>query len=157
MSHAAMPDAIMSLPCGAVGRRLARVRACLRHLRLDAALSRGADPWSTGELMARAAQLGSLRHRRKVKAKLVAVVKLAEYHRSGSSYLVWHRVVLEQRESLLALAERLGQLEPVEVAVAAQLSLLVSDPASPVYAGASDPGGLSKVTARCLDRVVHGS
>jgi hypothetical protein len=35
-------------------------------------------------------------------------------------------VVLEQRDSLLALAERLGQLEPVEVAVAAQLSLLVS-------------------------------
>jgi hypothetical protein len=119
MSYAAMPAAIGSLPAGAVGWRLARVRACVRHLRLDSALSRGADPWSTGELMARAAQLGSSPHRRKVKAKLVAVVKLAEYQRAGSSYLVWHQVVLEQRESLLALAERLGQLEPVEVAVAA--------------------------------------
>jgi hypothetical protein len=41
--------------------------------------------------MARAAQVGSLPHRRKVKAKLVAVVDLAEYQRTGSSQLVLQR------------------------------------------------------------------
>ena len=48
-------------------------------------------------------------------------------------------MVLEHQESLLALAERLGQPEPVEVAVVAQLELLLTDPSSPVYAGGGDP------------------
>ena len=158
MSHPTLPAAIGALPRGAVARRLARIRACLRHPQLDAALAQGADPWSTGELMARAAQLGSLPYRQKVKAGLIAVVELAEHRRAAPPYLtVRQQVVLEERESLLALAERLGQPEPVEVAVAAQLSLLMSSPASPVYACGSDPGELAEVTSRCLDRVADGA
>ena len=154
MSRETLPTAISALPRGPVRRRLARIRACLRHLQLDAALAQGADPWSTGELMARAVQLGSLPHRRKVKAGLIALVELAERRRDASPHLsVRQQVVLEQRESLRALAERVGQPEPVEVAVAAQLSLLMSDPASPVYAGGNDPAELADVTSSCLDRV----
>ena len=64
--------------------------------------------------------------------------------------------MLEERDSLLALAERLGRLEPVEVAVAAQLSQLLSDPSSPAFVGRSDPSELA-LTSRCLDRVEGGA
>ena len=70
-------------------------------------------------------------------------------HSLGSA----HRVVLEQRESLIALAERLFQPAPVKVAVVAQLALLLSDPSSPAYAGGRDPGSLAEVTTRCLHSV----
>ncbi len=104
--------------------------------------------------MARAVQLGALPHRRKVGAGLVGLVELAERRRPASPYLrVRHGVVLEQREALLELAARLGQPAPVEVAVVAQLTLLLADPTSPVLVGGSDPAGLEELTARCLDRV----
>jgi hypothetical protein len=51
------------------------------------------------------------------------------------------------------LAERVGRLEPVDVAVAAQLSQLLSDPSSPAFVGGSDAGELADLTSRCLDRV----
>jgi len=108
--------------------------------------------------MARAAQLGSLPHRRKVKAGMIALVELAEHQRAASLPVsVRQRVVLEQRDSLLALAQRLGRPEPVEVAVAAQLSRLISAPSSPVYAGGNDPGELAELTSRWLDRVADGA
>ncbi|MEO8690475.1 MAG: hypothetical protein ABI611_19940 [Solirubrobacteraceae bacterium] len=62
-------------------------------------------------------------------------------------------MVLERREALLELAARLGQRAPVEVAVVAQLTLLLSDPTSPVLVGGSDPAGFEELTARWLDRV----
>jgi hypothetical protein len=158
MSHETLPSALSPLPRRAVARRLARLRACLRHPRLDAALAQGADPWSTGELAARAAQLTSLSHRRKLSAGLIALVELAERRRPASPYLsVRQQVVLEERESLLALADRLGRPEPVEVAVAAQLSQLLSDPSSPAFEGGSDPSELADLTARCLDRAEGGA
>lgn len=154
MSLETLPAALSPLPRDAVARRLARIRAGLRHPRLDLALAQGADPWSTGELMARAAQLASLSYRRKLAAGLIALVELAERRQPPSPYLsVRQEAVLAERGSLLALAERLGRPEPVEVTVAAQLSLLLSDPSSPVLAGGSDPGEVAEVTSRCLDRV----
>jgi len=65
-------------------------------------------------------------------------------------------VVLEQSQSLMALAELLSQPAPVNVAVVAQLALLLSDSSSPVYAGGSDPDSLAEVTTRCLDSVTEG-
>jgi hypothetical protein len=149
-----MPAGISAHPSGAVGRRLVRMRACLRRARLDAALAQGADPWSSGELMARAARLGSLPEREGVASGLVALVALAEHQRPASQYLkIRHRVVLEQRESLLALAERLRQPAPVEVAVVAQLVVLLTDPSSPVFAGGNHPDRLAEATSRCLQSV----
>ena len=158
MSHETIPCEIGALPRGVGGWRRARIRALLRRHRLDAALAQGADPWSAGELMLRAGQLGSYAERRKVAAGLTSLVDLAAFQRRGSPYLtVRHQLVLEQRESLLALAERLAQFEPVDVAVVAQLELLLTDPASPVYTGGSDPHHLAEVTARCLGRVAEGA
>ena len=130
------------------------MRARLRHPQLDAALAQGADPWSAGELMVRAAQLSSLSERQTVASGLKALVALAEHQRPASPYLkVRHAVVLEQRESLLALAERLRQAAPVEVAVVAQLVVLLTDSSSPVFAGGNHPDGLAEATSRCLQSV----
>ena len=149
-----MPAGVATLPSGAVGWRLARMRACLRRPSLDAALAQGADPWSAGELMVRAARLGSLSERQAVASGLVALVTLAEHQRPASPYLkVRHRAVLEQRESLLALAERLRQPAPVAVAVVAQLVVLLTDSSSPVFEGGEHPDGLAEVTSRCLQSV----
>ena len=155
MRHETVPAAIgVDIPRSAIGRRLLHVRAFLRRSRLDAALAEGADPWSADDLMARAVQLCDLAHRRSVAAGLVGLVEFAERRRSASPYLrVRHRVVLEQREALLALAARLGRDAPVDVAVIAQLTLLLAAPTSPAVAGGDDPVDLGELTARCLDRV----
>jgi hypothetical protein len=146
MSHGIGP-----LPRGELGWRVARIRALVRRRRLDAALARGADPWSAAELVVRAAQLGTHTERRKVAAGLFSLLDLAAFQRRRSSHLmVRHELVLEHQEPLRALAERLGQLEPVDVAVVAQLELLLTDPTSPVYTGGADPRRLAEVTTRCL-------
>ncbi len=158
MSYRPAQAGIGALPRGAVGWRLTRIRAVLRRRRLDAALAQGADPWSAGELLVRAAQLGSPAERRKVAAGLSALLDLAAFQRRGSPYLtVRHELVIEHQESLRALAERLDRSEPVEIAVVAQLELLLTDAASPVYAGGGDPHQLAEVTAHCLDRVAEGA
>jgi hypothetical protein len=101
--------------------------------------------------MSRASRLSSLSERRRLAAGIAALVALAEDRRQVSAYVgVRHQVVLEQRESLLALAERLGQLAPVAVPIVAQIAVLLSDPCSPVYQGGKDPRGLAEVTSRCL-------
>ena len=127
-------------PCDVVGST--------RHSR------KGVDPWSDRELMVRAARLGSYAERRKIAAGLTALLDLAAFQQRGSSYhMVRHQLVLEHQESLHALAERLGQLEPVDVAVVAQLELLLTDPGSPVYRRGSAPHRLAEVTSRCLESV----
>jgi hypothetical protein len=104
--------------------------------------------------MVRASRLGLLSERRKVAAALHRLVAVATLRQQVSPFTsVRHDVVLEQRDSLLALAERIFQPEPVKVAVIAQLALLVSDSSSPVFTGGSDPGNLADVTARCLNSV----
>ena len=153
MSYEPTQAAIGPLPRGAVGWRLARIRAALRRRRVDAALAQGADPWSAGDLMARAARLGSYTERRAIAAGLTALLDLAAFQqRRTSPHMVRHQLVLEHRESLRALSERLALPEPVDVAVVAQLELLLIDPASPVYTRGADPHRLAEVTSRCLDR-----
>lgn len=146
MSHAASVAGISLLPRSVVGRRLASIRTRLRRSQLDAALAQRADPWSAPELMVRASQLGSLSERRKLAAGLLTLVALAAHQRRASPFLtVRHRVVLEQREAFAALADRVFQPAPVDIAVVAQLALLLSDSSSPVYAGGRDPGSLAEV------------
>ena len=148
MSHGPTQAGIGALPRGEVGWRVARIRAALRRRRVDAALAQGADPWSAGVLAVRAVRLGSHTERRKLAAGLTALVDLAAFQQ-----LVRHQLVLEHEESLRALAERIGQLEPVDVAVVAQLELLLTDPGSPVYRRGSAPHRLAELTSRCLDSV----
>ena len=158
MSQETTQPGIGALPAGSIGWRLSRSRAFLRRRRLDAALAQGADPWSKGDLMTRAVQLGSQSERRKIAAGLTSLVHLAAFQQRGSPYrMVRHQLVLEHQEALLALAERLGRFEPVDVAVVAQLALLLTDPASPVYTGGGEPHRLAEVTACCLAGVAEGA
>jgi hypothetical protein len=154
MSHVASTAGVSRLPRSWTGRRRAGICARLRRSQLDGELAHGADPWSAADLMVRASRLSSLSERRKLAAGLSELVSLAEQQRTASPYIaVRHHVVLEQRESLLALAERLGQPAPVDVPVVAEVALLLSDPSSPVYQGGTDPQGLADVTVRCLKRL----
>src|SRR5215208_1059838 len=105
MSYApAMAAGLPQFPRG-MSRRLARVRAAVRHRPLDIALAAGADPWSDGALLARGARLGSWAERRKVSAGIAQLVALATHRWPASSFrTIRHRAVLDQRQSLFALA-----------------------------------------------------
>ena len=79
------------------------------------------------------------------------LVSLAEHQRRSSPYVsVRHKVVLAQREPLLALADRLRQPAPVAVPVVARIALLLSDPLSPVYQGGTHPHCLGETALRSL-------
>jgi len=142
-------DGIARLPHSVMARQLTRLRAGLRHGKLDAALAAGQDPWSAADLMVRASALSSPAMRTRLAASLEQLVDAAEllpvsrYIRTGT--------VLTHRESLLALASRLRERAPVEVAVVARLSKLAWDQASPAYQ-AGDPAPLF---AEVIARSVH--
>ena len=148
-----MPGSARCLEVGLGGGSPGSARPCdvvgsTRHSR------EGSTRGATGELMVRAARLGSHAERRKIAAGLIALLDLAAFQqRDRRVHMVRHELVLEHQESLRALAERLGQPEPVDVAVVAQLELLLTDPASPVYRRGSDPHRLAEVTSRCLESV----
>lgn len=142
-------DGIARLPRSVIARQLARMRAALRHGNLDAALAVGQDPWSAADLMVRASALSSFAMQTRLAASLEQLVDAAEL--LPVSRYIRTRTVLTHRESLLALASRLRELAPVEVAVAARLSKLVWDQASPAYQ-AGDPGPLF---AEVIARSVH--
>jgi hypothetical protein len=126
----------------------------VRRAQLDAELARGADPWSRGDLMVRAAQLASLEARQNLASALRALVHLAERQRPASRSLsVRHRAVSEQREPLLVLAARLAEPAPVRVSVVAEIAQLLLDPKSPVYVGGTPPQRLVEATTRALDVV----
>ena len=64
-------------------------------------------------------------------------------------------VVLEHRDALLAVAARLRQLEPVEIAALAELErLLRADSGSPVYVGGRPAEEMDAAIARIL-RVLY--
>ena len=58
-------------------------------------------------------------------------------------------VVLEQRDTLLELAVRLREPEPVSVAVVATLAWLAQDESSPVYVGGIPPASLAGTATSC--------
>jgi hypothetical protein len=148
------PSGIARVRRGAIRRRLSSVRTRLRRRQLDAALALGQDPWSTAELVLRAAQLTSLPARRRLADALEELVAVAQRRRAPAPYLrVRSGVVLERREALLVLAQCLREPAPVEVAVVARLALLAWDESSPVYVGGRHPAGVGETASRCLHRL----
>jgi hypothetical protein len=155
-------DAVARFPRRRLTRQAVRLRARLRRRRLDAALAAGADPWSAADLMLRASRLSSRPVRQETAAALEALVLFAEHNRRvlpSSQKRVFApclqircEVVREQRETLLALAARLREPEPVSVAVAATLAWLAQDASSPVFVGGTPPTGMAETTARCVER-----
>ena len=61
-----------------------------------------------------------------------------------------HELVAEHADELLLLADRLQQLEPVDVGTLAELASLVADGRSPVYAGGEPPSQLARILTRAL-------
>jgi hypothetical protein len=109
--------------------------------------------------MARASRLSSLPARAEVAATLETLVSLAEHRRAvmpGSQprpfspcLRIRCEVVLEQRDTLLELAARLREPEPVSVAVVATLAWLGQDESSPVYVGGIPPASLAGTATSC--------
>ena len=140
---------------GMIRTRWSAVRARMLAGRLDIELANGADPWSSADLMRRAARLCSLGERGKLAAALAGLVEVARAPRPTFSARVpiRHGLVLENADELLLLAGRIEQLEPVDVASLANLALLVRDGKSPVYAGGRPPNEFTRVIARALHAV----
>ena len=133
-------------------RLRAAMRCRLAPDALDTALACGTDPWSSPELMVRAAHLCSLRSRRRIGAGLLGLVQEAERPSTvfSSRLAVRRREVLRHRDELIALGCRLGEPAPVQVRALAELSLLLSDGASPVYVGGRPPSGLEHSLSRVV-------
>lgn len=140
---------------GPVRRRLAFVRSRMFSRRLDAELAAGADPWGSSARLLRAQQLMSRAHRTRIGEGLEALVIGAEAQRDAPHLtgIVRESVVLGQRYRLLLLADRVRDVEPIDVRVVAELALLLRDRSSPVYAGGRRPSELAELLARCAGRL----
>jgi hypothetical protein len=134
-----------------LAQRWSAVRARASVGRLDAELANGADPWSSTELMLRAARLASLGERQKLARALARLVKVDRTRPLfGRHVPIRRELVAEHADELLLLADRLEQLEPVDVGTLAELALLVTDGRSPIYAGDGPPSELARVLTRAL-------
>jgi hypothetical protein len=112
-----------------------RAMSALDGQRLDRALAAGVGPDVRPALAARAATLQSRRRRRSLASGLERAVASAEHGRPPLSpqVPVASTDVRAASPWLDALAERLRAPDPCEVAGIAKVSLLLSDPLSPLY------------------------
>ncbi len=111
-----------------------RVRAWWRASRLDAELAAGGDPWSTRELLARSCRLLSPRTRATLAKRLDRLLADASRPELVIRPAPIHRhAVLDAREVLLAVLERLRGVEPVGLRGVAATSRLLGDGAGPLY------------------------
>jgi hypothetical protein len=151
--------AVARFPRHVLSRQAIKLCARVRHRGLDAALAGGADPWGAADLMLRASRLSSLPRREETARALETLVSFAEHNRAvipssqnrafSPCLRIRCGVVLEQRDTLLALAARLREPAPVSVGVVATLEWLAHDESSPVFVGGNPPAGLAGVAARC--------
>jgi hypothetical protein len=111
-----------------------------RARELDELLARGTDPITNDELSLRAGQLGSARTRGRFACVLRGAVELADAPfdpvRMGRPVLR-RAQVLENRDHLLELADRLRASRWLGVQGLAITSLLVGDGVSPLYSKAA--------------------
>ena len=146
---------VAPIPTTRIGRTLVRLRARWRRRKLDAMLAQGTDPWSSASLLARAEQVASPSHRVRVATALDALVEIAERRRRASPYLELRAAaVLRQRDHLEALAQRLRDPAPVDVAVVVRLALLAWDENSPAFAGGRPVETLGATLELCASALV---
>jgi hypothetical protein len=101
---------------------------------LDRRLAAGADPMTSDELALRVGQLGSAATRKRLARTLRDAIELANGRRGPLITTRLRRgAVLESEELLSALADRVGEGEPVGVRGLALTALLVKERASPLY------------------------
>jgi hypothetical protein len=104
--------------------------------RLDKQVAEGFGPDPVEDRALRARQLTRMRARRRLARSLRARVKDAERParaRMSAAVPVSRRAVLQWRESLLGLAERLERPEPINPAGVARVLALLTDGTGPLY------------------------
>ena len=141
-------------PHTTLGRRLARIRGRAHRAKLDAALADGQNPWSSGVIMSRAAELSSLSTRTRLATSLEALVDFAELQ--PASPFIRSPVVLLHRKALLGLASRLRDMPPVEVAVVARLATLVWNQESPAFHAGGPPSRFNEAIVSCIHVLRRG-
>jgi hypothetical protein len=111
-----------------------RLRVHLHRGRLDQQIAEGFDPAAFEDRALRARQLGGVPARRRVARSLRDVVKAAERPAPLSSAVpVSRRAVLQWREALLGLAERLERPEPVNPCGVARALVVLTNGGGPLY------------------------
>jgi hypothetical protein len=133
-----------------------RLRVRLFHWELDQRLAAGVDAACSPELMSRAAQLVSTRHRRRLAAWLERVVSEADATPPPSFSIILGTArdqVVEARASLLFLAYVLRDADRVAPRGVAIVDRLLTDGSSPLYVGGA--GGAVALRAQtALDCLV---
>ncbi len=116
-------------------RATSRVRARVRARRLDRALAAGAPPDSCTDLSLRAHGLIGSRARLGLALSIRRLIEDAGHPLRPRSFSVpiCRRKVWRSRATLAAVAERLISDEPLDARGVAQVRVLLSDGAGPVY------------------------
>jgi hypothetical protein len=133
-----------------------RLRARWSHWSLDAKLAAGIDPASDPELMLRAAQLRSARHRRRLAAWVERLVRECDAARAPSftaAVPIVREQVVQARGSLLFLAHLLRHAERVEPRGIAMVEQLLADGGSVLYTDSSR-GAVELQVQTALDYLV---
>lgn len=113
-----------------------RIRVKLRHHRLDRELADGCAPDSSDDRALRAGQLVDVGTRRKHARALRRIVAEAEAPRAtrlGAGVPICRDAVIESREGLLGLADRLGQPAALNPCGVARLLALLEDGSGPLF------------------------
>ena len=150
-----LANGVAPICSGPVRRRLAFLRSRMFSRRLDAELASGADPWGSAERLHRAQQLMQPGHRKKIADGVEALVIGAKAQRESPHLtgIVREAIVLRHQYQLLLLADRVRDVEPVDVRIVAELALLIRDQRSPVYSGGRRPSELGELLARCVNHL----
>jgi hypothetical protein len=116
-------------------RAASRLRAHVCARRLDRALAAGIPPDSRADLSVRAHGLIGSRERLALARALARLIADAEPSARAMRFSVpiCRRKVLRSRHALLELIDRLRSDEPVDARGLAQIRLLLSDGAGPLY------------------------
>jgi hypothetical protein len=122
---------------------LTRLKAATGRHKLDRRLARGADPDASPELACRTRVLRGWRVRHSFADALERVVREAEHpdDRYTAAIPVAHDEVLAARDDLLRAARGLRAEPPADVRGIAEVSLLLTDGAGPLFAE-HPPGAL---------------
>ncbi|UGS37058.1 hypothetical protein [Capillimicrobium parvum] len=154
-------EAIAPMPHSRLAWRLTDLRARRHRRRLDRALAAGQDPWTSGELVTRAAELTALPTRRKLAHAIADMIVIADHTGHVASAVTYSDVcrapIREERDRLVDLAHLLHGTAPVPVAcVAAAAGVLWHDADAlrdPAHAADALEHGLN----RCFDVIRHSA
>jgi hypothetical protein len=110
-----------------------RLRTWFRARRLDRALARGEDPEASPELSVRAEQLTGQRTQLGDAVEATVLEAHSPPAAPGARVPTRRREIRENAESLLGLAKRLRDGQPIDVQGVAMALLLTRDGTSPLY------------------------